>query len=436
MRVLEAGSGLGDLLAAVRPAYGLGLDFSPAMVAFAQERHPSLNFLAADVHACEARETFHYIICADLVNDLWDVQKALENLRRFCSPSTRIVLNAYSRVWEIPRRIAEAIGLAKPLLPQNWLTAADIENLLYLSGFEVIRFSPEILCPFRIPLLSGFLNRFLVKLWPFSLFALANVIVARPRPETAAAVRPTDTPDRKEPIVTVVVAARNEEGNVPQIFDRVPEMGGGTELIFVEGNSTDQTYAAIQREIERRPGARVRLFKQPGKGKGDAVREGFRQATGELLMILDADLTVAPEDLPRFYEAWRSGRAEFVNGVRLVYPMEELAMRFFNRVGNRFFSFAFTWLLSQNVKDTLCGTKVLSRSQYEVIAANRAYFGEIDPFGDFDLLFGAARYNLKIVDLPVRYGERTYGETNIQRWRHGVLLLRMVLLAARRLKFV
>jgi glycosyltransferase involved in cell wall biosynthesis len=213
-------------------------------------------------------------------------------------------------------------------------------------------------------------------------------------------------------------------------------MGAGTELIFVEGNSKDDTYGAIEREIARRPHVNARLFKQPGKGKGDAVRVGFHEATGEVLMILDADMTVAPEDLPRFYEAWRSGRAEFVNGVRLVYPMEDRAMRFFNQIGNKFFSLAFTWLLSQSVKDTLCGTKVLSKANYEMIAANRGYFGEIDPYGDFDLIFGAAKYNLAISDMPVRYGERTYGETNINRWSGGMLLLRMVVKAMRKIKFV
>ncbi|HEY4980037.1 MAG TPA: glycosyltransferase family 2 protein, partial [Candidatus Acidoferrum sp.] len=236
--------------------------------------------------------------------------------------------------------------------------------------------------------------------------------------------------------VSVVVAARNEAGNIPAIFDRVPYMGSGTELIFVEGNSSDNTFEAIQSEIARRPDVDARLFKQPGKGKGDAVRTGFQHATGELLMILDADMTVPPEDLPRFYEAWHSGKADFVNGVRLVYPMENRAMRFFNLLGNRFFSLVFTWLLNQNIQDTLCGTKVLSKHNYEFIAANRSYFGDFDPFGDFDLLFGAAKYNLKIVDLPIRYAERTYGDTNIQRWRHGVILLRMAFLAMRRIKFV
>jgi len=236
--------------------------------------------------------------------------------------------------------------------------------------------------------------------------------------------------------VSVIVPARNEAGNIRRIFEEVPTLGAGTELIFVEGHSRDDTYETIEKEMARWPSRSVKLFRQTGKGKGDAVRLGFNEASGELLMILDADLTVPPEDLVRFYEAWRSGKGEFVNGVRLVYPMQDHAMRFFNLLGNKFFSIAFTWLLGQSVKDTLCGTKVLSKRHYEMIAANRSYFGDFDPFGDFDLLFGAAKYNLKIADLPVRYRERTYGTTNIQRWTHGWLLLRMVVQAMRRVKFV
>lgn len=426
MRVLEIGCGQGDLLAALRPSHGVGIDFSPLMVARAREHHPDLEFVQADTHTFNLGIEFDYIICSDVVNDLWDVQQAFVSIGRHCHPGTRLILNAYSRMWELPRRLAEIVGIANTQLKQNWLAPDDLANLLYLTNFEVIRTSQEVLWPFRTPLVDALANKYLVKLWPFRWFALSNVIVARPKPR----------PVPHEPVVSVVVAARNEEGNVPQIFDRVPQMGAGTELIFVEGNSKDGTYAAIQEEIKRRPGLNVKLFKQPGRGKGDAVRVGFQEASGDVLMILDADLTVPPEDLPRFYEAWRSGQAEFVNGVRLVYPMEDRAMRFFNHVGNKFFSLAFSWLLSQSIKDTLCGTKVLSKRNYETIAAHRSYFGEIDPFGDFDLIFGAAKYNLKIVDLPVRYRERTYGETNIQRWSHGWLLLRMVAKAMRKIKFV
>jgi SAM-dependent methyltransferase len=427
--VLEIGCGTGDLLASLEPSLGVGVDLSPKMIERARQKFPHLQFQVQDAVHLELEEKFDFIVVSDLVNELWDVQATFDAIAKHVHPSTRVILNFYSRLWEIPRRVAEMLGIARRQLSQNWLTVEDTVNLLALAGFETIRSSPEMMWPVRTPGIDALCNRYLVKVWPFRWFGITNILVARPQPKPQLDSAP-------EPIVTVVVPARNEEGNVPEIFRRVPEMGAGTELIFVEGHSKDGTYRAIERELALRPHQRVKLFRQTGKGKGDAVRLGFAEATGEVLMILDADLTVPPEDLPRFYAAWRSGKGDFINGVRLVYPMEDGAMRFFNFLGNKFFSLAFSWLLSQSIKDTLCGTKVLSRRHYETIAAHRAYFGEIDPFGDFDLIFGASKYNLKIVDLPIRYQERVYGETNIRRWSHGWLLIRMMLLAMRRIKFV
>ena len=428
-RVLEIGSGNGDLLAALRPSDGLGIDFSPRMVEMARARHQGagVRFEVADAHTLDLGGTFDVIILSDLVNDLWDVQAVLERVRAHCTPRTRVLLNFYSRLWEAPLRAARRLGLATPVLQQNWLTRDDVENLLHLAGFDVIRGWEEVLWPFATPLIAPLLNRGLAKLWPFRHLALTHFVLAR-----VAGPR-HDVP---EPRVSVIVAARNEQGNIANIFARTPQMGAGTELIFVEGGSSDDTWGEIERQIAAHPQQRAALYKQTGKGKGDAVRLGFAKATGDVLMILDADLTMPPEQLPRYYEALRSGTGEFINGVRLVYPMEEKAMRFANLVGNKFFSLAFSWLLGQSIKDTLCGTKVLWKADYERIAANRAYFGEFDPFGDFDLIFGAAKQNLRIVDMPIRYRERTYGDTNIQRWRHGVILLRMVVFAANRIKFV
>jgi hypothetical protein len=367
------------------------------------------------------------VILSDVVNDLWDVQAVFKNIARISTTRTRIV-NTYSRLWELPLVLAQRLDLATPTLGQNWLTVEDIEGLLSLADFEVIRHWSEILWPLGTPVLSGIFNRLLTKLWPFKYFNLTNFLVARPRP--------TSQPQLKEPLVSVIVPARNEAGNIPHIFARTPEMGTGTELIFVEGHSKDETYSTIEKEIAAHPDRRCKLLQQSGVGKGDAVRLGFANASGDVLMILDADLTVPPEDLPRFYDVLHSGKSDFVNGVRLVYPMEGQAMRYLNMVGNKFFSLAFSWLLGQPVKDTLCGTKVLWKADYELIATNRAFFGDFDPFGDFDLLFGAAKLNHKIVDLPIRYRQRTYGTTNIQRWKHGWLLLRMALFAAGRIKFI
>jgi SAM-dependent methyltransferase len=426
--VLELGCARGDLLAALKPTVGVGVDFAEEMIRAAGRRHPNLRFVHADVHALNLGEKFDVIILSDLVNDLWDVETVLKNVWRLTTPRTRIIINCYSHLWEPILKTAERLGLAKPNLHQNWLTVGDITGLLNLADCEVVKQCQEILLPLPALFLADLCNRFLVKLWPIKHFALTNLIVARPRPrlETLA----------KRPSVSVVVPARNEEGNIPEIFARTPEMGRGTELVFVEGHSRDDTYAAIERAIAAHPERNCQLLRQTGAGKGDAVRLGFAGARGEMLMILDADLTVPPEDLRRFYEALQSGKGEFINGVRLVYPMEKQAMRFLNLVGNKFFSLAFSWLLGQPIKDTLCGTKVLWKKDYEAIAANRAYFGDFDPFGDFDLIFGAVKLNLKLTDLPIRYRERIYGATNINRWTHGWLLLKMVAFAAKRLKFV
>jgi SAM-dependent methyltransferase len=428
-RVLELGCGQGDLLSALQPSFGVGVDFSSGMIQRARRRHPHLRFVQAEVHQLELDHApFDVIILSDLVNDLWDVELSLRQLQCVTHPGSRLILNFYSRLWEAPLDLTRGLGLSKPLLEQNWLTVDDIGNLLRLADFEVTRHWDEILLPVRAAGLESLVNRYLARLWPLDVAALTHFVVARPAPR----------PDGRQgqPLVSVIVPARNESGNIEAIFERTPEMGRGTELVFVEGHSNDNTYAAIEQAIGDHPERHCQLLRQAGSGKGDAVRLGFDKARGEVLMILDADLTVAPEDLPRFLSALESGKGEFINGVRLVYPMQKQAMRFLNLLGNKFFSLAFSWLLGQSIKDTLCGTKALWTADYRRIAAQRAYFGDFDPFGDFDLLFGAARLNLKIVDLPIRYRERTYGTTNIQRWRHGWLLLQMVLFAARRIKFV
>ena len=424
LRVLELGCSLGDLLAAVKPARGVGVDFSPAMIALAQRSHPHLEFRVADAAEFGATEQFDYLLLSDLVNDLPDVQAVFRKLHSVAHRRTRLVVNFFNNLWRPVLHLAERLGLKGPTLLQNWLSTNDVKNLLHLAGWEVIKTDPRILWPVKTPLWDSLLNRWLAPLLPH--FCLTITLIARPRPVAVL-------PDCR---CSVIIPARNEAGNIEDAVRRTPEMGSGTELIFIEGHSTDQTWAELQRVAASYSQRAIRVLKQQSWGKGGAVREAFAAATGDLLFILDADLTMPPEELPKYYEAIRSGAAEFVNGVRLVYPMEEEAMQFLNMVANKFFGLAFSWLLGQQIKDTLCGTKVLFREDYEAVANNRAYFGDFDPFGDFDLLFGAAKLNLRLVDLPIRYRARTYGQTNIHRWRHGWLLMRMAAFAARRLKFI
>jgi Glycosyl transferase family 2 len=357
-----------------------------------------------------------------------DIQAFLEQIHTICHAQTRLIACYYSALWQPLIKLASKFGLRSRQPEQNWFTHSDLQNFALLTDFEVINTQQKVLLPLWIPIISYLVNRWLAPLPMFSWLCFVNIAILRPVQKTVFA---------RKPSVSVVVPARNEAGNIESIVNRFPKMGDDDELIFIEGNSTDNTWEEIQR-IQKKYGDKLNIVigQQSGKGKGDAVRKGFGMATKEILMILDADMTVQPEDLPKFYRAIAENKGEFINGCRLVYPMEKEAMRFFNILGNKFFAMAFSYVLGQSFKDTLCGTKVLTRDNYERLAQSRSYFGDFDPFGDFDLIFGSVRLGLKIVELPVPYKARTYGTTNIQRWKHGVILLRMVLFASQRLKFI
>lgn len=422
--VLEVGCGDGELLAQIHAKDKTGVDLSEKQIARAQARIPGGKFHVQAGELLSLPTTYDVIIVSETLNFSADAQRFLEQLATVATPQTRLLINFHNNVWHPFFTLANWLGLRNSPAATSWLSSMDIKNLLELSRWETIKIQPRILWPFATPLISPLFNRGLAPLLPSIGFSIFNI--ARLRPAAVPAVLS----------VSVVIPARNEAGNIEAAVLRIPEMGSSTELIFVEGHSRDNTWAEIERVQAAHPQRRITSLRQTGKGKGNAVREGFAVAQGDVLMILDADLTMPPEELPKFYDALASGKAEFANGSRLVYPMEKKAMQFLNMVANLFFGLAFSWLLGQHVKDTLCGTKALRRSHYLTIAANRAYFGDFDPFGDFDLLFGADKLSLKIRDIPIRYRERTYGSTNIQRWKHGVLLFRMLAFAARKLKFI
>ncbi len=427
--VLEVGCGTGYLLNALEPSRGMGIDIRADLIEFARTTYPALTFRQQDANQPDfGGETFDYIILSDTIGYLDDVQQVLMQLHAACHADTRLIITYQNALWSPVLGAAESIGLKMPEKRQNWLDKGDIANLLTISDFDTVRTGKRMLMPRYVPLFSELMNRYVANLPLFNRLGLFTFVVARSLRHAV----PTTVPS-----VTVVVPARNEAGNIEAIVRRTPQMGSRTELLFVEGNSTDNTWAEVQRVCATYTGPlELSCMQQPGKGKGDAVRKGYSHATGDILMILDADMTVPPEDLPKFYEAIASGRGEYINGSRLVYPMEDQAMRTLNLMGNKFFSMAFSWLLSQRIKDTLCGTKVMTQANYNRLAAGRGYFGDFDPFGDFDLIFGSAKLNLKFVEIPIRYRARTYGETNISRFKHGWLLLKMTFFALNKIKFV
>lgn len=423
--ILEIGCGAGELLSLLPNRNVTGVDLSEKHIAAARVAVPYGNFHVQAGEELDVAGPFDFIIISETVNLAADVQRIFERALAVSHPGTRLLCNFYSALWRPILKLATMMGLRGRAPQGNWLDRSDVKNLLDLANWELLKYQPRILFPIEVPIISTVLNRWLAPLLPW--FCLTSFGVARPRPP-----RKRD----REYTVSVVVPARNESGNIENIVRRTPELGAGTELVFIEGNSTDDTWAKIQEVAAAHPERNIKTMRQTGKGKGNAVREAFAVCTGDILMILDADLTMPAEELPKFYEVVASRHGEFANGVRLVYPMESEAMQFANLCANKAFGMIFSWLLVQPVKDTLCGTKVLFRTDYDRLARQRAYFGDFDPFGDFDLLFGADKLLLKIADVPIRYRDRTYGDTNIQRWRAGVMLLRMVIFAARKLRFI
>ena len=427
-RVLHIGCECGDLLAAVEPSYGVGVDVNPNAIELARKRFGHLKFQVADPHKLELDEKFDYVLICNSIGQWHDVQQVLECVRPLTQEHTRVVITYYNYLWEWFLRLGSLLRIRRPYPYQNWLPSEDIINLLNLSGFDVIRSDSYLMLPKRIWPFTTFCNYFLSLLPGFRFLNLVDLVIARPTP---AARRDEDLS------VSVIVPCRNERGNIEDAIKRIPKMGRETEIIFVDGNSTDGTVEEIKRQIKEHPECKISLIHQGDRsGKGDAVRKGFAAAKGDVLVVQDADLTAPPEDLPKFFRALRDGKGEFINGSRLVYPMERQAMRFLNLLGNKFFGTLFSWLLGQRFRDTLCGTKMIHRKDYELIAANRSYFGDFDPFGDFDLIFGAVRQNLKVVEVPVTYRARTYGVTNISRFKHGWLLLKMSWVAFKKIKWL
>jgi SAM-dependent methyltransferase len=428
LRVLELGCGSGGLLAALKPAFGVGVDFSEGMIEQARKAHPDLTFLVGDVEdaACirQLPGPFDVILIVDTLGALDDCQSMFESLHTLCTRETRLVIGYFSHLWYPALKLAEAVQLKMPQPPQNILSPADVRSLAGLAEFEAIKSETRVLLPFRLFGLGRLVNRFLAPLPLLDKLCLRHYTVCRSLRHAVPAARST----------TVIVPARNERGNIEAAVKRIPRFVDDLEIIFVEGHSKDGTWQEIERVAAAYPQYDIKAMRQPGIGKADAVFSAFDVAGGDVLIILDADLTMPPEQLPKFFDAIASGKGEFVNGSRLVYPMERQAMRFLNLVANKVFSLLFSWLLSQRFTDTLCGTKAICRSDYLRLKAGRGYFGNFDPFGDFDLIFGASKLALKAVEIPIRYASRSYGETQISRFRHGLLLLRMVFFAFMRIK--
>ena len=364
------------------------------------------------------------VMMVGTINHDYDIQALFAKLRSRMARTSRVVIVAFNPYLNWLYAFALKLGLKSGVMPTTFITWTDLDNICRLAGFERVRARPCVYFPWKLLGLGALINKLMPAVPVIRSFSFTSVIVVRP-------VMPESGPAS----ISVVIPARNEKGNIAAALERLPDLGGPVEVIFVEGHSSDGTWEEIERARQAYAGpCSIQALQQTGKGKADAVRLGFSKASGELLTILDADLTMPPELLPRFVDAWREGRADFINGSRIVYSMEGEAMRFLNRLGNVFFAKALSSVLGVRLGDVLCGTKLVARHDYARMVRWRRDFGDFDPFGDFELIFPAAILAIGTVDVPIRYRARTYGSTNINRFRHGLMLLKMTMIGFFRLK--
>ncbi len=430
--ILELGCGMGNLIGRLKPKRGVGVDVSDKMVERAREEFPNIEFICADVEFFESQEKFDYIIISGTLGTVKNIQTFFQRIRRFCTSDTRIIITHYNELWGPIIQLAEKYRLKMPECNFNWLSIDDVENFLSISGYKPIRRDFRLIFPYNIPIISFLFNQILTKVPIIRRLALAQCLVG------SLNAPPDHIEDQS---VSIILTCRDEEENIEGLVTGIPNIGKRTEIIFVEGHSKDGTVAKIEEMIKNYPQKDIKLYKQKGKGQGDAFHLGCEKAQGDFLCWMEADLTIPPEEIKLFWDAYRLGMGEYINGTRFIYKMEKKAMPFSNFIGNRFFGNVFTMILQQRFTDTLCGYKAISKKNYEKTRKQINFFGDFDPFGDFELIFGAVKNNLKVVEIPVHYRPRNYGQPKaygkgfVSFLKHALILMKMSWIAFRKFKF-
>jgi ubiquinone/menaquinone biosynthesis C-methylase UbiE len=416
-RVLEIGCGTGEILASLNPSYGVGIDISAQMVKLATQKFPQHSFIHSPIEDLKLEEKFDYIVMVDVVDHVYDVMDVFKSVYRFCKPTTRVILTTINPWWDPILMLMEKIGAKMPEGPHNFIEKGNLTKILDLMDFSLSYSGYLLLFPKHIPVLSFLANAIGTRLWGLNKMSSVQYMIIEPRPQNTTDLHLG---------CSVIIPCYNEGGNIQEAIKRVPKMGRETEIVVVNDGSKDDTAQQVRALQNMYPNLKLVDY-SPNRGKGKAVQAGFEASTQEIVMILDADMTVPPEELPRFFSPLNKGLCQFVNGTRMVYPMQSESMRTANLFGNKIFGLIMSFLTQQSLTDTLCGTKALYRKDLK-----RIKWG-LDRWGDFDLLFGAAKMGSKIMEVPVHYMSRKAGQSKMKSFRHCLHLLRACLLGFREL---
>ena len=422
--VLEIGCGNGNLIGNLDVRQSIGIDISDKLIDSAMNKFSRVKFFCSDIISFRKKfispTKFDFIIISDTIGYFNDIQKTLESIHDFCKPETRIVISYFSPIWQPILSLAEKIGLKMPDLNPPLFASSDLKNFVEVSGYQTIKLEKKIILPLKLFGIERIVNRFIANLPIINHLCLRQYLICR----SLKVIKKNQFKS-----ASIIIPCRNEFGNIRAGLKRIESFCKKMEVIFVEGNSSDDTWNEIKKVMKedefKKKNFIIRALKQEGSGKKNAVFKGFDNAKYEVLMILDGDLTVKPEELSKFWDKISSGEAEFINGTRLIYPMEDNAMRFLNYIANKIFSYLFSWILGQRYTDTLCGTKIISKKNYLRAKSFTKDLEKLDPFGDFFFIFSSLRLNLKMIEIPVRYKARKYGETQISRFRDGFKLIKM-----------
>ncbi len=342
------------------------------------------------------------VVISDIEHQL-NPAKNLLNLSRIVGDNTKIILLSKNMVWMILIKILKLFFSFSPK-KNNFLPSSYLDNLYSSCNLELIRQEKIIALPINIPFLTKIINR-IFRLPLLNFFCMSNIAILKKKIKNSS--------NHKDLKISFIIPCKNEQDNIKVFEQKINENTEPDEYLFGDDNSSDKTSDEIDKLIEKLSDKKIIKYNGPGICKSENVYKGIDLSSGDIIVIYDADHTVSFEDIKFSVSIMKKTNVDFINCTRMIYPQKDGAMKFANFIGNTIFASLFSLLFKKKITDTLCGTKIFYKKDWEKIKENTSQWGMKDLWGDFDLLIGAYKNNLKITEVPVTYYERRENETKM-----------------------